>query len=109
MTISLKQLVTPQQLGTFAAVYFKASVLTRIDRCTLSNSTAGAITVSTYIVPSMATADVTNTIDPTVSVGAHAVISSAIEGHTLNIGDSIYALASAGASITIMASGITQT
>lgn len=81
-----------------------ASTRTQIDKFTVTNVTAGALTIDVHLVPSGGTADATNKIISAKSIAAGADESlSALAGHTLKAGDFISAVAS-GSGLTIRAS-----
>lgn len=106
MSAVFKRLVTAQ-LTTLAVNYYAATnIKTRITAMTLTNTTAGAITATVYLVPSGGTADGTNTILSAKSINAgesYRVIEAI--GQDIMAGGSIQALASANTSIAMVASG----
>jgi predicted phage tail protein len=107
-----KRIIDGAQLTTSAATYYTAPANTycTISAFTLTNTTAGAITATVYLVPNGGTAGATNTIlsAKTVAAGESFNVPSAI-GQTLYNGAFIQALASAGTSITLVASGYETT
>jgi hypothetical protein len=107
-----KRLIDGSQLTNVVATYYTApaNTLATISACTLTNTTAGAITATLYLVPNAGTAGVGNCIlsARTLAAGESYNVASAI-GQTLPAGGTIQALASAGASITLVASGYETT
>ena len=103
-----KRLVDGSQLTASAATYYTApaNTLATISACTLTNTTAGAITATVYLVASGGTAGVTNCIlsARNLAAGESFNVGSAI-GQTLAAGGTLQALASSGTSITLVASG----
>lgn len=111
MAVTPKRLVSGSQIAATATTYYTATnVKARIDAMTLTNTTAGAITVDLHLVPSGGTAGVTNQILDGYSVAANAsyVVKEAI-GHWVEAGGTIQALASSATSVTIVASGVEYT
>ena len=103
-----KNIISAAQLTTGATTYYTAPANTSciIRKITFMNTTAGAITVTVYLVPSGDTAGDDNTIAKTYSIAANTAWSCPdVEGHVLVAGDFVQALASAGTSITIIGSG----
>lgn len=102
------RLVSGSQLTTSAATYYTspANTITTISAMTLTNTTAGAVTATVYLVPSAGTAGADNVIlsARTLAAGESYNVGSAI-GQTLPAGGTIQALAGAGTSITLVASG----
>lgn len=103
-----KRLVDGSQLTATAATYYTtpANTLTTISACTLTNTTAGAVTATLYLVPSGGTAGVANCIlsARTISAGESYNVGSAI-GQTMAAGGFLQALAGSATSITLVASG----
>lgn len=106
MAVTITPLIEPTQLGAVTASYYRANVPTRIDKMTLANPTATPRSVTIFWVPSGGAADGTNTIifQRFLNAGETWDVSPMI-GHTLAIGDTIQALASAAAAVVIAASG----
>lgn len=102
------RLVDGSQITTGATTYYTtpANTITTIAACTLTNTTAGAVTATMHLVPSGGFATASNMIlsARTIAAGESYNVGSAI-GQTLAAGGTIQALASAGTSITLMASG----
>ena len=71
MAVTLKQFTPAQYLTGSAATYYTATNCTaRIDNCTLTNTDAGAITVTVYIIASGGTASADETIISAKSIAA---------------------------------------
>lgn len=107
MTVTVKKLVSSQQLTNANATYYTATNCKAIiDKCTLVNTTAGAITVTLDVVDSAGTAGVTERLLSAKSIAAgEAYTCPEIVGHMLESGDTLQGLASASTSITIRVSG----
>jgi hypothetical protein len=107
MAVTAKGLIASQQLTNANATYYTATnVRTIIDKFTLCNTTAGAITVTIDIVDSGGSAGVTERVISVKSIAAGETYTCPeMVGQILNSGDSIQGLASAGTSITIRGSG----
>lgn len=110
MTTSVvsKCLVQPVLLTTGDVNYYQAPANTRvmIDKCTATNTTGGAITVTFNLVQAAGSASATNTVISATSIAAGGTyLCPEVSGHTLNPADFISAKASAGASIGIRVSG----
>lgn len=107
MQVTPKSLISSQQLTASNATYYTATnVKTLIDKMTLVNTTAGAVTVTIDIVDSGGSAGVTERIisERSIAAGETYNCPEAV-GHILNSGDTIQGLASAATSITIRCSG----
>ena len=108
MAVIPKRLVAGSQLTAVAATYYTATaVTTRIDACALTNTTAGAVTATVHLVPSGGTATVSNCVmsAKSLAAGETVTVAGAI-GQWLAAGGTLQALASAGASITLVSSGV---
>jgi hypothetical protein len=105
--ITPKSLIQSQQLTATNATYYTAiNVRTIIDKMTLTNTTAGAITVTIDLVDSGGTAGATERVISARSIAAGETYTCPeVVGHILNTGDSIQGFASATTSITIRCSG----
>lgn len=99
------RLVSGSQLTGAAATYYTApaNTITTIAAMTLTNTTAGAVNCTVYLVPSGGSAGVTNCIlsARTIAIGESYNVASAI-GQTLPAGGFIQAL---GLNVTMVASG----
>lgn len=108
MAISLKRMVNGSQLTTSAVAYYTASgAKAQILAMTLTNTTGGAVTATVHLVPSGGSASASNCIlsAKSLAAGASYKVAEAI-GQALEDGGSVQALASSGASISLVASGI---
>lgn len=103
-----KRLVDGSQLTTSAASYYTApsNTLTTISACTVTNTSAGAVTATLYLVPNGGSAAASNCIlsARTLAAGESFNVGSAI-GQTLPAGGSLQALAGSATSIALVASG----
>lgn len=108
MAITPRRMVSGSQLTTSAATYYTATnVKAQIQALTLTNTSAGAVTVTVYLVPDGGTAGDSNTVLDTKSINAgesYKVIEAI--GQWLEAGGTIQALASSATAITLVASGI---
>jgi hypothetical protein len=103
------RIIPGSQLTTGAESYYVAPANTRcvVKRLSLTNTTLPAVTVTVHLVPSGGSATDSNMI-----AKAHAIAGEetwdcvSAEGHVLEAGGSIQALASAATSITIVGSGV---
>lgn len=112
MARTAKRLIAGSQLTTSAATYYTAPALTQcvIRKISCTNTTGGAVTVTLYLITSGGSASASNTIASAKSLAAGETWSSPdVEGHVLEAGGFIQALASANTSITILGSGIELT
>lgn len=103
-----KRLVSGSQIAATATPYYTvpANTVTTISACTLTNTTASAITVSMYLVPDLGTVGVTNCVlsGKTVAAGESYNVVSVI-GQSLAAAGTLQAVAGAAASVTLIASG----
>lgn len=107
MAVTPKSIIASQQLTAINATYYTATnIRTIIDKMTLTNTTAGAVTVTIDLVDSGGTAGATERMISARSIApGETYRCPEVVGHVLNAGDSIQGLASAATSITIRASG----
>lgn len=107
MSVTAKSLFAPNQAANATTTQYIATGLRCIiDKFTGTNTTAGAVTLTVYLVPAAGAAGVTNTIVSARSLAAGECYTfPEIVGHVLNSGDFLATLASAAASITIRGSG----
>ena len=109
MAVTNKKLVEGSQLTTSAATYYTApaNTTTILKKVTVTNTTAGAVSLTMYLVPSGGSAGNANMITDAKAIAAGATYEVyEAENHVLMTGDFLQALASAGASLTLQASGI---
>jgi hypothetical protein len=112
MSLTATSLVQGVQLTNSAATYYTCPSNQRvvIRHAVFTNTTAGAITVTAYVVPSGGSAGDPTTVLKAFSIaGNTAYTSPELSGVVLNTGDTLQALASASTSISLNASGIVQT
>lgn len=110
MTIRVSRLVPGSQLTNATATYYTtpASTSAVIKRADFCNNTGGTITFSAYVVPSGGTAVAGNQVISTYSIAANTTyVSPELAGMVLGPGETLQAIASANASVTITVSGIT--
>jgi hypothetical protein len=103
------KLFAPAQLGTGNTTYYTVPANTTciIKKLTLTNTSAGAVTASVWLVPNAGAPGNSNAIHLVIAIAANAVYEVyEAENHVLNAGDFISALASAGGDVTIQGSGI---
>lgn len=107
MAVNVAVLIAPQQVSNSQTTYYTSTGMkTIIDKCTVTNVTAGVVTVSINLVTSGGAAGVTNLILDTKSLAVDECYTCPeIVGQILGSGDFISAIASAATSITIRASG----
>lgn len=108
MAVQAKSLFTPLQILAAETTQYAAPAATRtiIDKFTGTNTTGGAVTITVKLIQSGGAASAGNTIVSVKSLAAGECYTfPEIVGHVLNSGDFISTLASAGASITVRASG----
>lgn len=108
MAVTAKALFNPLQVAAGETTQYTAAagVRTIIDKFTGTNTTAGAVTLTVKLIESGGAAGASNTIVSARSLTAGETYTfPELVGHVLNPGDKISTLASAGASITVRASG----
>jgi len=92
--------------GSTATYYTATNVKAILDKVTLCNTTAGAITVEMWLVPTGGTAGDSNKVLDAISVAAHTMYTyPEIVGHVLAAGDTLQAKASAATSVSLRVSG----
>lgn len=108
MSVQAKSLFTPLQIAAAETTQYTAPTGTRtiIDKLTGTNTTAGAQTITVKLVQAGGAVGVANTIVSAKTIApGECYTFPEIVGHVLNAGDFLSTLASAGASITVRASG----
>lgn len=107
MSVTAKSLFAPNQApNANTTQYIATGVRCILDKFTGTNTTAGAVSLTVFLVPSAGAAGVTNTIVSARSLAAGECYTfPEIVGHVLNAGDFLVTLASAAASITVRGSG----
>lgn len=107
--LNLAQLVAPQFIGTTAVPFYTATVTTRIDKLTVTNTSGGAVTVTIYVGPINTSFGPSNVITSVHSIAANATFNCPdLSGHVLPSGYSLNALASTASVLVLMASGVQQ-
>lgn len=109
MAVTAKKLFTPALLTASAATYYTvpANNRTIIKKLTFTNNDAVARAVTVYLVTYTTTADTSNILIKTHSIGAGQTYECyEAEGHTLNDGDFIQALADSAGVVNIQCSGV---
>jgi len=104
-------LVQNSQLPNAVAIQYTAPTLSYvvIRHVVFTNTTAGAVTVTAYIVPSGGSVADSGKVLDAYSIAAHtAYVSPELAGVVLNAGDTVRCFASAATSISMNASGIIQ-
>ncbi|MGH9821690.1 MAG: hypothetical protein ACREDR_00305 [Blastocatellia bacterium] len=107
-------------VGLVAAVQLPASVAAQytcpsgtavvVKHVVFTNTTAGGVTVTAYVVPSGGALGNAAKVLDAFSITAHtAYVSPELAGVALNAGDSLQCFAGASASISMNASGFKQT
>lgn len=107
MSVTAKSLFAPNQAPASNTTQYTANgVRTIIDKFTGTNTTAGAATLTVFLVPAAGTAGVTNTIVSARSLAAGECYTfPEIVGHVLNNGDFIVTASGTAAAITVRGSG----
>jgi len=109
MTATPKKLVPGSQLTSSAATYYTCPTNTKtlIKKATFTNTDSSARTITLYLVPIGGTAGVTNILSDAVSVASLTTYEAfEAEGHILEAGGTLQALADVGAKVTFQASGV---
>lgn len=109
MTTTNLQLFSPAQLTTSAATYYTVGSNLRsiIKKLSFCNTSAGAVTVTLYLIKSGGSAGDTNTLTSAHTLAAGETWSCPdVEGHVLHAADFIQAKASAATSVTVHGSGV---
>jgi hypothetical protein len=108
-TVFQAQLVAPQQLGNAdAAVYtVPTSTAAKIGRAVFTNTSASAVTITAGITPGGALGASTTLISARPLAPGESYVSPELAGAVLPPGSAIHAFASAAASVTFTASGLT--
>lgn len=111
MAVTLKQFTPAQYLTASAATYYTATNCTaRIDNCTLTNTDAGAIAVTVYIIASGGTASGDETIISAKSLSAgECYTCPELVGKTIPSGSFVQAFAGTTNKVVIHMSGIEVT
>lgn len=108
MAREIKQIISPQQLGTGAGVLYTVPTnrITVITRITFTNTTSTDRFINLWLVPSGSSPLDENKIIDTTFVAANETFSpSDVEGQALPDGSTIQASAEIAAAITVIGSG----
>jgi hypothetical protein len=107
-TITLVQLVAPQQLGTADASVYTAPTSTsaKIGRAVFTNTTASAVTVTAGITSGGALGASTTLIPAMTLAPGQAYVSPELAGAVLPAGSQIHAYSNTASAVTFTASGI---
>lgn len=111
MSLTATPLIQAVQLPNAVAIQYTCPAATQIivRHVVLTNTTAGAITVTAYIIPNGGSVTDAGKILDAFSIAGHtAYTSPEFGGVVLKSGDTIQCFASAAASVSMNASGITQ-
>jgi len=109
MTTSAKKLFSPALLTASAATYYTAPANTHtiLKKLTFTNTDTVARTITVYLVPSAGSASATNTLTSAQTIAPGATYECFEgEGHVLNPGDFLQALASTATVVNIQGSGV---
>jgi hypothetical protein len=110
MAVTYKDLVAPQQCSTSTDTKYTAGTSERavIIAATVTNTTAGAVTLRIYLVPTGGTANDTTTIYyvKSIPVSADPLVLDGLIGKVIEAGGTIQTLASANTSLTLHISGV---
>lgn len=108
-TVTIAQLVAPIQLGTVDAAVYTAPPNTsaKIGRAVFTNTTAGAVTITAGITTGGALGAGQTLISALSIAAGQSYVSPELAGAVIPAGSALHAFASAAASVTHMASGLT--
>lgn len=108
-TVTPVQIVAPVQLaGSDISVYtVPANTTVKIGRAVFCNTTAGALTITAGITTGGAIAAGTTLISARTIAAGESYVSPELAGAVIPAGSQIHAFASASASVTFTASGLT--
>jgi len=109
MTVSPKKLFTPAQLTASAATYYTCpnNSKTVLKKVTLTNDGSAPETVTIYLVENGGSEGATNIALKEKAIGAGETLEVyELEGHIMNAGDFIRALASTASKVSFHASGV---
>lgn len=107
MTVTVKNIIPRKQAENSQTTQYTATnCKTIIDKCTVTNTTAGAVAFSVNLVASGGSASGANLVLYTKSIAAgETYLCPEVVGQTLESGGFISTLAGAATSLTISASG----
>jgi len=111
MSVTINQLIAPQQVAATATTYYTSTrATTRIDSFTLTNTDTAAQTVTVYVIASGGSASAANMIISAKSIQpGECYIATEMIGKTLPASSFVQALCSTASKVTIEASGIVVT
>lgn len=107
-TITLSQLVAPQQLGTSDAAVYSAPTQTtaQIGRAVFTNTSASAVTITAGITPGGALGASNIMISARTLAPGEAYVSPELAGAVLSPNSQLHAYASVANAVTFTASGL---
>lgn len=107
MTVTVKNIIPRKQAESAQTTQYTANNCKAIiDKCTVTNTTAGAVAFSVNLVASGGTAGTDNRVLSVKSIAAgETYLCPEVVGQTLESGGFISTLAGAATSLTISASG----
>ena len=107
MAVKVKNIIPSKQLEDVQTnQYIATNSKTMIDKVTVTNTTAAAVTFSCNLVPEGGSVADANAVIKDKSVAAgDTYVCPELVGHVLEAGDAISMIASAATSLTIRASG----
>jgi hypothetical protein len=107
MAVTVKNLVPGSLLAAAMAPYYTATLVKAIlDKVTLCNTTAAAVTIDLHLVPAGGSATAANKVLDAVSINRHTTYSAVdVVGHVLEPGGTIQAVASSAAAVSLRVSG----
>ena len=100
------RLITPQFIPTIAQQLFVAVAPVRVDTVVATNSTASAVTIYIYLVPSGQSPGASNLITQASIPASSTVELSTAQGHLLLGNDSLYASAGTASAVSLTATGV---
>jgi hypothetical protein len=104
VSTQVQRLTGPVQIAAAATSYYTAESQTRLDKVTVSNPAGNAAAQVTLFVGNAAVA--ATEVQPARNVQpGEAFDVWPLEGHVLNIGDQLWALASAATTLNLLVSG----
>lgn len=107
MTVTARPLVTAQYAPNAETTMYTAPASTRtiIDKCTVTNGTAGAVTIAIKLVPNAGSAGASNQVISKSLAAGEAYTCPEVVGHVLESGGVVSVLAGAASSVVIRMSG----
>lgn len=106
MATTILPLIEPTQIAATATSYYRAGVVTRVDKMTVSNPGNAPTTVTLFLVPSTGSAGATTTLVNARSINTNESWDVwPFIGQVLAVGDAIYAEAGSAATLNLFAAG----